>query len=224
MISRRFTKGTYPRSGTRPTSFRLVRAILRVVLARAGELRSVRPHKEGLGIVLPRILMSILIGLACSSTYAAGHDNADPLLAFRRCPAVAPSSVVLATRADSSGSITIGLPEGVRPDAGGNFLHGGQSWSQGDVTVRLTLGYWWPDSFEVSPSESRCRARIGGMDALVIESRHDGRISLITWFLKSLNPYDAVIHVMTSEKKRLLAWAIVSSVRRRMTGRQVQPD
>jgi hypothetical protein len=116
---------------------------------------------------------------------------------------------------DSSGTISIGLPRGVNPEAGGHFLHGGQSWSGKGVTVGISFGYWSPTSFESRPDESRCRTKIGGMDALVIESNHDGTSSLVAWLLKSGKPYDVVIHVTGPSKERPLFWAVLSTVRRR---------
>ena len=161
-----------------------------------------------------RRLILLPLAIAALARPCRAADAPGPLADLKPCPAFQASVETLAEVSDASGSLRISLPPGAQPDTGERFIHGGQSWVASGAAIRLSFGHWSPDSFEPTPGETRCRANIGGMDALVIESGGPTTSSVKAWYVASGKPHDAVLAVSGPKERRRTFLAIVNSLRR----------
>jgi hypothetical protein len=83
----------------------------------------------------------------------------------------------------AGGGFALELPEGFEPLPAKErqYVHGGQRWARGNVTVEMVWGTWGRGSFE--KSSVFCRTEIGRLLVMLIQPKATDKPNATAWYL-----------------------------------------
>jgi hypothetical protein len=153
---------------------------------------------------MPRVPTAVLLVVlvAASSRAERPSEEIENLPACGPRPASAPAAL---KDRPMGGTFSFSLPPSCEREAGARFVHGGDRWRCGDVTVEVAWGMWGRSSF--GDGSKVCRTEVAGALVMVVRDPSDtGRVSV--WY-----PTDEIHEpLVTVSSKRAEDVALVEAV------------
>ena len=129
---------------------------------------------------MPMAMWSWLVALPAFVVIPGQEDRPSAVIDRLRACAPTPASAPVALKDTSvRETFSFGLPESCRPDSDAWFVHGGNRWRCGDVTIEVVRGIWGPSSFE--NGDAACASYVAGTPVMVV--RDPSHLASVTvWY------------------------------------------